>query len=111
MTAVTSHPTSTSAPASSRVPELRALLEELRADCLREREQASAAALQYGADPVGWARGTSLQRTLEDIDAALSRIQRGTYGTCTGCGRAIPVERLELRPFAGTCVACTTAAR
>lgn len=111
MTAVTTHRTSTPAPASSRTQEFRALLEELRTDCLREREQESAAALQYGADPVGWARGTSLQRTLEDIDAALSRIQLGTYGTCTGCGRAIPVERLELRPFAETCVSCTTAPR
>jgi DnaK suppressor protein len=111
MTAVTTHRASAPTAISSRAEEFRAVLEELRTDCLREREQASAAALQYGADPVGWARGASLQRTLEDIDAALSRIQLGTYGTCTGCGRAIPVERLELRPFAGTCVACTTAAR
>ena len=40
------------------------------------------------------------------IDAALGRIDTGTYGVCVVCGRPIPAGRLEARPTATTCVAC-----
>jgi RNA polymerase-binding protein DksA len=41
-----------------------------------------------------------------EIDAALGRIQAGTYGLCTSCGRQIPVERLEALPYATLCIDC-----
>ena len=44
---------------------------------------------------------------LAEIDAALGRLQAGTYGVCTRCGRPIPAERLEIRPAAATCVSCS----
>lgn len=50
------------------------------------------------------------ERDLEDVDAALARIADGTYGTCEVCGRPIPVERLEVRPTARTCVGCAARA-
>ena len=34
------------------------------------------------------------------IDAALARIEAGSYGECVECGADIPVERLEAIPFA-----------
>jgi DnaK suppressor protein len=34
------------------------------------------------------------------IDAALARIEAGTYGECIDCGADIPIERLEAIPFA-----------
>ena len=40
------------------------------------------------------------------IDAALVRMDEGTYGTCTSCGQQIPLVRLELRPYGPMCVAC-----
>ncbi|MFJ6940614.1 TraR/DksA family transcriptional regulator [Streptomyces sp. NPDC101132] len=43
---------------------------------------------------------------LEEVDRALERLARGTYGRCEGCGQAIPPERLEIRPAAVTCVRC-----
>ena len=43
---------------------------------------------------------------LDEVDRALARLESGTYGVCERCGRAIPVERLEVRPTARTCVAC-----
>ena|SRR5690554_73896 len=49
------------------------------------------------------------ERDLEDVDAALARIADSTYGTCEVCGRPIPVERLEVRPTARTCVGCAAA--
>ena len=47
---------------------------------------------------------------LEQVEAALARLDAGTYGVCAVCGRAIPAERLEVRPAATTCVACATSA-
>ncbi len=40
------------------------------------------------------------------IDAALLRMDDGTYGTCTSCGQQIPLVRLELRPYGPMCVTC-----
>ncbi len=45
-------------------------------------------------------------RRLAEIEAALARLGTGAYGLCEGCGRAIPAERLEVRPDARRCVAC-----
>ncbi|WP_239456354.1 TraR/DksA family transcriptional regulator [Nocardioides solisilvae] len=50
------------------------------------------------------------RRRLAEIDAAVARVEVGTYGTCVTCGRAIPDARLEARPTATACVACPTLA-
>ena len=44
---------------------------------------------------------------LADIDAALSRLADGSYGTCETCGQPIGAERLTARPAARTCIGCT----
>jgi RNA polymerase-binding protein DksA len=46
------------------------------------------------------------EQVLVQIDAALARIQGGTYGVCTNCGKQIPEERLEARPWASLCIDC-----
>jgi RNA polymerase-binding protein DksA len=55
--------------------------------------------------------GDKSRQGLTEVDAALARIDAGTYGKCTLCGGAIPVERLEARPQAATCVPCASARR
>src|SRR5687767_9139753 len=45
-----------------------------------------------------------LQQHLRAIDAALQRMDEGTYGRCERCGEEIPFERLEARPTATLCV-------
>ncbi|MCB7135598.1 TraR/DksA family transcriptional regulator [Cellulosimicrobium marinum] len=45
---------------------------------------------------------------VEEVDAALARLDAGTYGVCARCGRPIPAERLEARPTATACVACAS---
>ena len=45
-------------------------------------------------------------RVLGEIDAALQRIEDGTYGTCTNCSGRIPEERLEALPWATLCIDC-----
>ena len=47
-----------------------------------------------------------LRAHLADVDAALVRVEAGTYGRCEVCGRPIAAERLAIRPAARTCVAC-----
>ena len=43
---------------------------------------------------------------LAEIDAALKRIEEGTYGVCTNCGKEIPEDRLEALPWATLCIDC-----
>jgi len=52
------------------------------------------------------AQRASLQRALKDIDTAFARLDDGTYGICGSCARPIPVERLEILPYARCCVPC-----
>ena len=47
---------------------------------------------------------------LGEVDAALARLDAGTYGVCERCGAAIPEARLEVRPTATTCVGCAAPA-
>lgn len=107
--------------------DLRALLEERRAEA-ETRVTATAATLaelmhdREGSndddehDPEGvtlsseWSRLSGLaeaaQGELRQVNEALVRMDAGTYGICAHCGRPIPPERLEVRPFAEYCVAC-----
>jgi DnaK suppressor protein len=104
-------PQSTSPAAATSWEAFRVLLEEQRADCVRQRELALAEAATSMPDPVALRRAASMLLTIEEIDAALHRIVDGTYGRCTRCGVDIPIERLEFRPFAAGCVACQASAR
>jgi len=46
---------------------------------------------------------------LDEINAALVRIDDRTFGECTQCGRTISDERLKAIPYASTCVECARA--
>ena len=48
----------------------------------------------------------SQRRTLEAIEAALERIDAGTYGECIDCGEMIATRRLEALPFSTLCITC-----
>jgi RNA polymerase-binding transcription factor DksA len=56
---------------------------------------------QHIAALIGQARGQ-----LAEIEAALGRLDDGSYGVCERCGLAIAAERLAARPAAATCVRC-----
>ena len=47
---------------------------------------------------------------LEDVEAALRRIEDGTYGICLHCGGDIGRERLEAVPWAAFSIRCQEAA-
>jgi DnaK suppressor protein len=47
-----------------------------------------------------------LDAKLQDIHAALRSIEKGNYGLCQRCGKAIEPERLEIKPDATLCISC-----
>ena len=44
------------------------------------------------------------QQTLAEIDAALRRMDEGTYGICEACGKPIGAERLAAIPWTRLCI-------
>lgn len=45
---------------------------------------------------------------LEQVDAAIGRLDAGHYGQCERCGQPIPAARLTARPTATTCIRCAS---
>src|SRR6188474_3489808 len=43
---------------------------------------------------------------LEAVEAALARLDDGTYGACIDCGRPVAPGRLEAIPWAARCIEC-----
>ena len=62
-----------------------------------ERQTATAAGIRAG-------------QMIAEIEAALARIDSGTYGLCELCGKAIPLARLLALPHTRRCVECAEAA-
>ena len=55
---------------------------------------------------IDYTLGENSGHVLAAIDAALKRIDDGTYGTCITCGDRIRYERLEASPWAALCIDC-----
>jgi len=79
-----------------------------------EDETGEEASDQHMGDIATETYDRELDSTLEDseeaklaaIEAALKRIENGTYGTCQRCGKPIAEERLEALPYAELCIEC-----
>lgn len=105
---------------SQDLESLRSTLMQVRAANLADREAARSRVAALVDD--GTAGSPSLREDvanseymIEDatsilamIDAALVRMDDGTYGTCVDCHQQIPLARLELRPYGPRCVACAS---
>ncbi len=61
-----------------------------------------------GREVAARALRTALE-TIREINAALHRVELGTFGQCERCGGDIAAERLEVVPYASQCVVCLTA--
>jgi DnaK suppressor protein len=46
------------------------------------------------------------EQHLAAVEAALARLDDGTYGQCARCGRPIAQERLDALPWAAHCIDC-----
>lgn len=50
----------------------------------------------------------SERNALDEIEAAIARIENGSYGRCETCGVRIPHSRLDAIPYAAQCVRCAS---
>jgi DnaK suppressor protein len=50
--------------------------------------------------------GETQRRELQQIDAAIERIDAGEYGICRDCGQRIDPRRLTALPYALLCTEC-----
>ena len=46
------------------------------------------------------------EHVLAEIEAALKRVEEGTYGICANCGKPVAVDRLDALPWATLCIDC-----
>lgn len=63
-------------------------------------------ATEIAGDEVLEGLGIQGQKEVQQINAALARIEDGTFGTCVQCGEDIPEKRLELLPHTPLCTSC-----
>ena len=90
------------------------LHEENRGTTEDEQRELSGGLDNHLADMATHTYDRELDSTLEEsegqhlghIDAALKRIEAGTYWICENCGRPIGLERLEAMPWATLCIDC-----
>jgi len=81
------------------------LSEETGEDSVYDNHLADTATETYDRE-LDYTLEENSEHVLAEIDAALQRIEDGTYGTCTNCGKPIAQERLEARPYATLCIDC-----
>lgn len=106
-----------------KLAEIRAHLLQMRDEVLKESERAYAASQSLGKDGVpdiGDMSSNSYNQEVlmnlsetqrarvRDIDAALERMDEGTYGLCARCEENISPRRMDVRPFSRYCVDCKT---
>jgi RNA polymerase-binding transcription factor DksA len=111
-------------PVEGEMPDIAAIRSDLerRLSTLSRRVDRISDDLRRTADRDWQERAIELQNddVLEGLDdasraeaaaiqAALRRIDAGTYGQCARCGRAVGDARLQALPFATTCVTCANA--
>jgi DnaK suppressor protein len=68
------------------------------------------AALDAAQDEISSQLAEVESRELANIDRALIRIRKGSYGECEACGNKIPLARLNALPYATSCIECQRAA-
>ncbi len=51
-----------------------------------------------------------LEKMLEQVELAMHRIEKGSYGVCERCGGHISPERLQAMPSATLCMGCARTA-
>lgn len=92
---------------AQRDAELAVPIEDRGEDITASQHPADVASDLYAREITLFA-DLALREAVADIDAALVRIERGSYGICVDCGDRIAEGRLEARPQAARCIACQT---
>jgi RNA polymerase-binding protein DksA len=79
--------------------------DETGEDAVYDNHLADTATETYDRE-LDYTLGENAEHVLGEIDSALQRIEQGTYGACTRCGKPIAPERLEARPWATLDIDC-----
>jgi RNA polymerase-binding protein DksA len=79
--------------------------DETGEDAVYDNHLADTATVTYDRE-LDYTLEENSEHVLADIDEALARIDQGTFGMCTTCGKPIAPERLEARPWATLCIGC-----
>ena len=90
------------------VDEVLGKIRDVRGDSTKEREvmdEAETCDVDVQTE-IDFALLELKGETLNAIDAAVCRIEEGTYGHCVECSREIHEARLRALPFARRCKAC-----
>src|SRR5436190_15501402 len=93
------------------VTEVQGRIRDVRADGNRERDvldQGESSEVDIQED-IEFALIQMKSETLNKIDAALRRLEDGSYGDCFECGEEISEARLRALPFAVRCKDCEEA--
>lgn len=92
-----------------RLQFLSAKVDEIEGD-LREPSNPDFAeqATESEADEVLEGLESSALMEISQINAALDRIDKGTYGECATCGEPVGEKRLEAIPHAAQCIFCAS---
>ena len=85
---------------SARLEKVEDLLDDPKSQSFSEQ------ATEREFDEVYEAQGLASEQELSAIEAALNRIDNGTYGKCLSCGEPISAERLTAVPFTTKCRNC-----
>jgi len=72
-------------------------------DSLTKKEEAATA---YSEIEKRSAHIMTVQERLAELERALDKVEKGTYGLCDNCGKAIPLARLEALPQTTYCIDC-----
>jgi RNA polymerase-binding protein DksA len=92
-----------SAIASLRESHPGPLVDELEETPASDNHLGDTATATLGRE-IDYTLGENSGQVLAEINAALRRIEDGTYGTCRVCGKEIASERLEAHPWASLCI-------
>jgi len=90
--------------------ELDGIVESARAANADDEHDPEGATLAFEREHAAALAG-QIRRHLSDIDAALARLDDGSYGRCVRCGKPIAAARMAARPTAATCITCAARPR
>ena len=96
----------------ARIQELRMAANRLTADAQEATERELSSAEQHPAELASETIGLEIDHSvlqhaeleLEELEAAVKRVDSGAYGKCEACGNPISEARLEAIPTARFCI-------
>ena len=68
---------------------------------------AAAASHWFDTEALPEPAGEAARRELAEVEAALQRIEQGSYGTCQACGGPMGLQRMRAIPEARYCLGCS----